>query len=191
MFVLPLRLAARLVLFYFFCNCHWGVSPPCDASPSLRPTPAKVSMPLMRLSPQMTIDLAREAFEIHVLKRKKGIKVKFKEEACSMQTRHLASERPRRRANRQRKREVHRRVVNFLFLSGRMFPPPMNIKDSLLPLFITQLFLRCSYLHLYCRSSEWLSLFNIVGAEGPDGVTLGQKVCSDVWQAGEFLNKCW
>lgn len=190
MFVLPLRLAARPVLL-FFCHCHWGVSPPCHPSPSPPPTPAKGNVSSMRLWPQMTIDLAREAFEIHVLKKNKGIKVKFKEEACSMWTHRLASKRPRQRANRQRKREVHWRVVNFLFLSGRMFPPPMNIKDGLLPLFIPQLFLRCSYLHLYCRSCEWLSLFNIVGAEGPDEVTLGQKVCSDVWQAGEFLNKCW
>lgn len=59
--------------------------------------------------------------------------------------------------------------------------------------------LRCPYLHLYCRTSKWLPLFNIVAAsphwllqlkDQPE-LLWGKKVCTDGWQAGKFINKDW
>lgn len=68
--------------------------------------------------------------------------------------------------NSRGKEKYIARLWTFSF-ERKNIAPPMNIKGNLLPLCITQLFLRYRYLHLYCRTSKRLSLSNIVGPEGP------------------------
>lgn len=60
--------------------------------------------------------------------------------------------------------------------------------------------LRCPYLHSYCRTGEWLPLFNIAAAAGPARAALGQgrkkekkkggeKCTPSQWVAGWWIHK--
>lgn len=173
--------------FYFLHLSLRGF--PSVHSPQLPFSPAEGSVSSTHSPSQTTIHPTQAAFYIHVLKRG-GKRNKSQIQGEGLQHVEALLPLPRLCKQAEEKRSTSAGCELSLFEWQNVSPsheyqgrPASIIHDPAVS--------KVLIFTLILQNQQWLSLFNIVGAEGPAGVTLGQKVCSDVWQAGEFLNKCW
>lgn len=71
--------------------------------------------------------------------------------------------------------ELSLSVFFFFSFEWQKVPPSHEYQGQTASIIHNPAVLRCPYLHSYCRTSEWLSLFNIAAAAGPARAALGQQ----------------
>lgn len=137
---------------------------------------------------QTAVEPFQAVFEMHLLNKRDKRDQVSSLAACSIGKHYccLRSDYSLMWPNRQRKREVYHRLwtSSFSFWVAEC-SPSHEYQGQPASIIHNPAVLRCPYLHLYCRTSKWLSLFNIAAAEGPARVALRQKkVCT----GGRLMN---